>query len=176
MQNPSGHGFIVADAGGGTLDISSYAIRGTSPLVIEEIAPPDCAYPHVKCNCFLIIFVLGVFAGSVFVSRRARAFFEGSFPCIHNPSLTHKLHPEKLKNSKYGTPDSLDHITKRFDETTKRLFRDNEEVQFVHFGSPFDKDMSVGIRTGQLKLTGFVVPPVRSRYMVLIHCHNTEPK
>lgn len=41
-QNPSGHGFIVADAGGGTLDISSYAIRGTSPLIIEEVAPPDC--------------------------------------------------------------------------------------------------------------------------------------
>ncbi|KAH9917817.1 uncharacterized protein B0H18DRAFT_853686, partial [Fomitopsis serialis] len=120
LQNPSGHGFIVADAGGGTLDISSYAIRGTSPLVIEEIAPPDC-----------------VFAGSVFVSRRARAFFE-----------------EKLKSSKYGTPDSLDHITKRFDETTKRLFRDRKELQFVPFGSPLDKDPTVGIRGGQLKLTG----------------------
>ncbi|KAI0784588.1 hypothetical protein C8Q75DRAFT_724303 [Abortiporus biennis] len=120
QDNPSGHGFIVADAGGGTLDISSYAIRGTSPLVIEEIAPPDC-----------------VFAGSVFVSRRARAFFE-----------------EKLKNSKYGSPDSLDHITKRFDETTKRLFRDSKELQFVPFGSPLDKDLTVGIRGGQLKLTG----------------------
>ncbi|KAF9816655.1 hypothetical protein IEO21_03960 [Rhodonia placenta] len=120
LQNPSGHGFIVADAGGGTLDISSYAIRGSAPLVIEEIAPPDC-----------------VFAGSVFVSRRARAFFE-----------------EKLKASKYGTPDSLDHITKRFDETTKRLFRDNKELQFVPFGSPLDKDPTVGIRGGQLKLTG----------------------
>lgn len=43
-QNPSRPGFIVADAGGGTLDISSYAIKGTSPLVIEEIAPPDCAF------------------------------------------------------------------------------------------------------------------------------------
>ena len=37
---------------------------------------------------------------------------------------------EKLKNSKYGTPDSLDHITKRFDETTKRLFRDSKDMQF----------------------------------------------
>ncbi|PCH42423.1 hypothetical protein WOLCODRAFT_89826 [Wolfiporia cocos MD-104 SS10] len=122
-DNPSGHGFIVADAGGGTLDISSYAIRGTAPLVIEEIAPPDC-----------------VFAGSVFVSRRARAFFE-----------------EKLKSSKYGTPDTLDHIAKRFDETTKRLFRDSKELQFVPFGSPLDKDLSVGIRGGQLKLTGVEV-------------------
>ena len=52
-QNPSGHGFLVADAGGGTLDISSYAIRGTSPLVMEEIAPPDCACsapPGARCH------------------------------------------------------------------------------------------------------------------------------
>ena len=61
---------------------------------------------------------------------------------------------EKLRNSKYGTSDSLDHITKRFDETTKRLFRDSKELQFVPFGSPLDKDLSVGIRGGQLKLTG----------------------
>jgi hypothetical protein len=120
LSNPSRHGFLIADAGGGTLDISSYAIRGTSPLVIEEIAPPDC-----------------IFAGSVFVSRRAREFLE-----------------KKLQNSKYGTADSLDHITKRFDETTKRLFRDKKDLQFIPFGSPLDKDMPVGIRGGQLKLTG----------------------
>lgn len=83
----------------------------------------------------------GIFAGSVFVSRRARAFFE-----------------EKLKSSPYGTHDSLDHITKRFDETTKRLFRDKKDLQFVPFGSPLDKDPSVGIRGGQLKLTGLVIP------------------
>lgn len=59
-QNPSKHGFLIADAGGGTLDISAYAIKGTSPLAMEEIAPPDC-----------------IFAGSVFVSRRAREFLEG---------------------------------------------------------------------------------------------------
>ncbi|EGN98678.1 hypothetical protein SERLA73DRAFT_107767 [Serpula lacrymans var. lacrymans S7.3] len=122
-DNPSKHGFLVADAGGGTLDISSYAIRGTHPLVIEEVAPPDC-----------------IFAGSVFVSRRARQFLE-----------------EKLSNSKYGQPDSLDHITKRFDETTKRLFRDKKDLQFIPFGSPLDKDFAVGIRGGQLKLTGVEV-------------------
>lgn len=120
LSNPSRHGFLVADAGGGTLDISSYAVRGTNPLVIEEVAPPDC-----------------IFAGSVFVSRRAREFLE-----------------EKLKGSKYGTPDSIDHITKRFDETTKRLFRDKKDLQFVPFGSPLDKDLPAGIRGGQLKLDG----------------------
>lgn len=113
-------GFLVADAGGGTFDLSSYTIFAQHPLVIEEIAPPDC-----------------IFAGSVFVSRRAREFLK-----------------EKLKNSKYGTSDSLDHITKRFDETTKRLFRDKDGSQFIPFGSPLDKDLAVGIRNGQLKLTG----------------------
>jgi hypothetical protein len=61
---------------------------------------------------------------------------------------------EKLKGSKYGTPDALDHITKRFDETTKRLFRDSTEAQFIPFGSPLDRDLAVGIRGGQLKLSG----------------------
>ena len=69
---------------------------------------------------------------------------------------------EKLKSSKYGTADSLDHITKRFDETTKRLFREPKELQFVPFGSPLDKDLSVGIRGGQLKLTGYVPFPAVS--------------
>ncbi|KAF9243386.1 hypothetical protein BU15DRAFT_86367 [Melanogaster broomeanus] len=119
-DNPSRHGFLVADAGGGTLDISSYAVRDTNPLVIEEVAPPDC-----------------IFAGSVFVSRRAREFFA-----------------DKLKNSKYGSTDNIDHITKRFDETTKRLFREKNDIQWVPFGSPLDKDNAVGIRSGSLKLTG----------------------
>ncbi|KIM39913.1 hypothetical protein M413DRAFT_74077 [Hebeloma cylindrosporum] len=118
LSNPSKHGFLIVDAGGGTLDISAYAIKGTSPLAMEEIAPPDC-----------------IFAGSVFVSRRAREFLE-----------------DKLKHSKYGTPDSLDHITRKFDETTKRLFRDRNELQFIPFGSPLDKDLPVGIRSGQLRL------------------------
>ncbi|KAL5486031.1 hypothetical protein ACEPAI_7075 [Sanghuangporus weigelae] len=116
----SGNGFIVADAGGGTLDVSSYILRGTHPLQIEEVAPPDC-----------------VFSGAVFVSRRCRVFLE-----------------EKLRTSKYGEPDILDHITKRFDETTKRLFRDKKEPQYIQFGSPLDKDSRVGIRSGQLKLLG----------------------
>jgi hypothetical protein len=64
--------------------------------------------------------------------------------------------PEKLKNSKYGSADSVEHITKKFDETTKRLFRDRTETQYIVFGSPFDKDASLGIRSGQLKLTGCV--------------------
>jgi len=48
----------------------------------------------------------------------------------------------------------LDHIVKRFDEKTKGMFRTRAEDQFIHFGSPVDKDSSFGIRGGKLKLTG----------------------
>ncbi|KAJ7030408.1 hypothetical protein C8F04DRAFT_961737 [Mycena alexandri] len=120
LSDRSKPGFLIADAGGGTWDISAYSITAQNPLLIEEIAPPDC-----------------IFAGSVFVSRRARRFLE-----------------EKLKSSKYGSPEAVEHITKRFDETTKRLFRDDRTLQFISFGSPLDKDPNVGIRGGQLKLTG----------------------
>lgn len=96
----------------------------------------------------------GVFAGSVFVSRRARELFQGMSVISAKDCRLTGIHPEKLKNSKYGTPDAVDHITKRFDETTKRLFRDKRDPQFILFGSPLDKDLSVGIRTGQLRLSG----------------------
>lgn len=33
---------MIVDAGGGTVDISSYAFISTSPLNVEEIASADC--------------------------------------------------------------------------------------------------------------------------------------
>ena len=67
----------------------------------------------------------------------------------------------KLANSRYGTPESIAYTTKRFDETTKRLFRDPSEAQVVAFGSPVDRDPSFGIRNGQLRMTGYVISIVR---------------
>ena len=134
----------MADAGGGTLDISSYAIKSVSPLLIEEIAPPDCTSSSFLSRfvsnppSYIAVFIIGLFSGSVFVSRRARKFLE------------HKLQ----SSPRYCTPAVLDHIAKRFDETTKRLFRTRAEDQFLPFGSPLDKDSSVGIRSGKLRLTG----------------------
>lgn len=72
--------------------------------------------------------------------------------CVHG--LSSDLRIVKLKGSQYSRPESLDHITKQFDEKTKRLFRDKKDTQFVPFGSPFDKDPAYGIRNGQLRLTG----------------------
>lgn len=55
-----GYRFIVLDAGGGTLDISSYVVVESKPLRLNEIALPDCR-----------------FAGSIFVNKKAREFLSG---------------------------------------------------------------------------------------------------
>ncbi|KAH8117888.1 hypothetical protein DFH11DRAFT_864351 [Phellopilus nigrolimitatus] len=47
-----GSRFIIADAGGATLDISSYEVSKSFPVELQQCAPPDCR-----------------FAGSVFVDR-----------------------------------------------------------------------------------------------------------
>ena len=37
-----GHKVLVVDAGGGTVDVSSYTVKSTSPLEVEEFHEPKC--------------------------------------------------------------------------------------------------------------------------------------
>ncbi|THG96744.1 hypothetical protein EW026_g5140 [Hermanssonia centrifuga] len=37
-----GQGIMIVDAGGGTVDLSTYLFTSTTPTTVEEIAPPDC--------------------------------------------------------------------------------------------------------------------------------------
>ena len=41
FDNPTSQGVVVIDAGGGTIDVSSYSMT-LSPTIIEEIAAPEC--------------------------------------------------------------------------------------------------------------------------------------
>ncbi|KAF9526174.1 hypothetical protein CPB83DRAFT_885041 [Crepidotus variabilis] len=50
--------------------------------------------------------------------------------------------------------DDLEHITSCFDKTTKVRFRNDQDLQFIKFGSSRDNDANVGIRFGQIKLPG----------------------
>ncbi|KAL5485836.1 hypothetical protein ACEPAI_6878 [Sanghuangporus weigelae] len=49
-----GFRFMIADAGGGTVDMTTFEVVGTTPLQVKEVTTPDCR-----------------FAGSVFVNMRA---------------------------------------------------------------------------------------------------------
>ncbi|PBK65414.1 hypothetical protein ARMSODRAFT_940364 [Armillaria solidipes] len=111
---------IIIDAGGGTVDISTYtcvsAKDGTQTF--KEVAAP-------QCNC----------EGSMFVSRRARAFLD-----------------VKLRRTKFAK--EAEHIAECFDRTTKLRFKVADEPAYIHFGGMRDKDPKLNINMGKLKLTG----------------------
>ena len=64
--------------------------------------------------------------------------------------------PEKLKYSKFNTPEDIAAFSQRFDEGVKKVFStsNSHADQYVKFGSPRDNDPKCGIRAGRLTLTG----------------------
>ena len=68
-----GKGVMIIDAGGGTLDFSSYAQNDQDMM---EIAASQCKFA-------ILVLVdnsyekLGIYNGSVFVTTRAKSFFKG---------------------------------------------------------------------------------------------------
>ncbi|KAL0064092.1 hypothetical protein AAF712_008952 [Marasmius tenuissimus] len=111
-------GFIIVDAGGGTIDVSAYRKSGSGRF--EEITKTQCRLQ-----------------GSVYVTRRATSWIES-----------------KLKNSKYGTRQDIVQMANVFDRATKLCFRNEADTGYIHFGSPRDRDLSVGINRGQMKIPG----------------------
>ncbi|EEB96453.1 hypothetical protein MPER_04412, partial [Moniliophthora perniciosa FA553] len=63
----------------------------------------------------------------------------------------------RLKESKYGNEQDVLHITSVFDKSTKHLFRDDSSICYIRFGSARDKDPSVDIKGGQMKISGDVM-------------------
>jgi hypothetical protein len=62
--------------------------------------------------------------------------------------------PEKLRGSKFNTPDDLAAFSQKFDEGVKRVFSNDKAVQYVKFGSPRETDLKCGVKAGRLMLTG----------------------
>ena len=52
--------------------------------------------------------------------------------------------------------DDAPDIARKFDKTTKLRFHDTEGPQYIRFGTAKDKDLRVGIRSGQIRLNGWV--------------------
>ena len=67
-----------------------------------------------------------------------------------NPQL------EKLKYSKFNTPDDIAAFSQKFDEGLKKIFStsNSHKDQFIKFGSLRDNDPKCGIKAGKLSLAG----------------------
>ncbi|KAI0318147.1 hypothetical protein OF83DRAFT_1171359 [Amylostereum chailletii] len=132
-----GRNVMIIDAGGGTVDLSAYNFTQASPPKIAEIAESAC-----------------IFQGSVMVRQRAHAFLKGFFS-IRCPNDVPVLirPPEKLKSSRFGEKRYLDTICELFDQTAKKRFKGDADAMVKFSNMLADRDPSVGIRSGQIKLT-----------------------
>jgi hypothetical protein len=73
---------MIIDAGGGTVDISTYTFTSAMPIKVKEIAIPACKCRHSIDILFILTTVLGVFEGSVIVRQRAENHIRGKDPKI----------------------------------------------------------------------------------------------
>jgi len=66
-------------------------------------------------------------------------------------------YPDKLSGSvDFSEPKIIKRMTDIFDKSTKLRFRKPDEPSYIKFGTIRDKDPEYDIRSGQLKLAGFV--------------------
>jgi hypothetical protein len=65
---------VIIDAGGGTVDISSYSRNQKE--IFEEIAAPQCLFVSITFKITSAHYIPGHFHGSVFVTVNARRFLE----------------------------------------------------------------------------------------------------
>ena len=151
-------GIAIIDAGGGTIDISVYSVRVSSPTVsvtVKEIVPAECKFLYYligthKSNAIS----LGCLQGSIFVTLRAQQFLQSASFIIHS-YIFHQSQPSgKLVDSAYGAPEVVKQIADAFDKTTKLGFHHAGDPQYIRFGTIRDKDPVHNIRAGQLKIPG----------------------
>lgn len=63
-------------------------------------------------------------------------------------------HLDRLKDSRYGNPEDVNHMTEVFDKSTKLSFRNSSDPSFIRFGGARERDLRVDIKSGQMKLPG----------------------
>ena len=145
---------MIIDAGGGTIDISTYIVLKTGPLQVEELYESECELDGLQYLIFrLRVLLLGLLQGGEFVTARAKAMVQGASYAFLPGGLLNPP-PGKLRGSKFNTPGDLDTFSQKFDEGVKRVFSNDQAPQYVKFGSLRDNDPDCGIKAGRLALTG----------------------
>ncbi|KAI0783012.1 hypothetical protein C8Q75DRAFT_836726 [Abortiporus biennis] len=114
---------LIIDAGGGTVDLSTYQFKKILPISVEEATAPSC-----------------IFQGSTKVNIRAKRYIEN-----------------KLSSSSFGNSEDINCMMQKFEKAAKPVFKDPKDRSFIQFGSMRDNDKNVGIRSGQLILSGDAV-------------------
>ena len=84
---------LIVDAGGGTIDISSYVVTSDAPLQVEELFRPECQSTHSLLGDRSLRYLLrtGLLQGGEFVTARAKEMASGKFDIapLLRPSYNH---------------------------------------------------------------------------------------
>ncbi|CAA7263111.1 unnamed protein product [Cyclocybe aegerita] len=129
-----GNAVVVVDAGGGTIDVSSYT-RRQSTGAFEEVAPTRGSFK--------------ISSNDDFSAKETLRLFSRISVCLHPCSGILAI---LLGRVPYL--DDIEHIVECFDDTTKIRFKSDTKPQYIKFGSTRDNDATYNIRFGQLKLDG----------------------
>lgn len=147
---------MLVDAGGGTVDLSTYCFTSTSPVTLEEIAPIGCKYLNQadQLSRRLSNSYHRYIAG-LYTSKRQSCTISALYDFVllfQRPAYQALL--AKLAESKYGYYDEVKNMVDSFEKYTKPTFKDSNDKAFIKFGSMRDRDPEFGIRNGQLILEG----------------------
>ena len=142
---------VIVDAGGGTVDISSYSRNHKENF--EEIAAPQCSFVFItlKFANFRSLCTRSLLR-ICFCDHQCKTVFTEYVAIYHYIIIIYLFFPGYLSDSPFL--DDLEHIVRCFDKTTKLRFRNANEPEYIKFGSTRDNDKSYNIRLGQLKLMG----------------------
>ena len=133
--------------------MTTYKKASPSSVFYEEIARPQCQYfssniQFYECYHYrLFSWVDLCDAKGARVSRRYVWGFNDS-------KFRVQVLLDFLKDSKFTS--DIPYIAERFDKTTKLTFVNPDEGQVIRFGGLRDKAPELNIKSGQLKLLGWV--------------------
>ena len=155
---------MIVDAGGGTVDISSYEFTSVEPLSVEEIAAADCKFSvgrlhradthGLSTKASLKDLPVSICGRKNFST--VRTALNDDIPVLRS---SHSA-AEELKDSKFGHDEDIMTMMEQFEKAAKATFRSPSDPSFIRFGSMHDDDDDFGIRSGQLRLDGCVCPRI----------------
>lgn len=124
------------------------------PCKLRSCSSQNVSRFTFDCLSFIETLLQGLLQGGEFVTARAREVASGMFFPFFSVLFPSQPRPERLRKSKFNTPEDVAAFAQKFDEGTKRVFSNDEGVQYIKFGSPRDNDPKHGIKAGKLMLTG----------------------
>ena len=142
---------MVIDAGGGTIDMSTYLVHSTSPTLHVAESGRDCMslpcfFHDVLSKCLPKLCMKAVLLSLIGQGDSSQvSLLLGGI----GVSVTFTEHLRKSK--KFNTSEYIDCIVSEFDAKSKRIFTGKNKA-LIKFGRNSDKDESVQIISGKLVL------------------------